>query len=92
MKSPIPDYLAHVLEKARANEGEAATDYIETLTKADTSKMAVALAMVDGNFYSAGDDNIEFSIQSISKSISKSFVYAIAIEDRQNTPSAISTS
>ena len=77
MKSPIPDYLNHVLEKARPNEGGAAADYIETLAKADTSKMAVALAMVDGNLYSAGDDHIEFSIQSISKS----FVYAIVIED-----------
>jgi glutaminase len=77
MKSPIPDYLNHVLEKARPNEGGAAADYIETLARADTSKMAVALAMVDGNLYSAGDDKIEFSIQSISKS----FVYAIAIED-----------
>ncbi|KAG9518000.1 glutaminase, partial [Aureobasidium melanogenum] len=77
MKSPIPDYLNHVLEKARPNEGGAPADYIDTLAKADTSKMAVALAMVDGNVYSAGDDKVEFSIQSIAKS----FVYAIAIED-----------
>ncbi|THY59778.1 glutaminase [Aureobasidium pullulans] len=77
MKSPIPDYLHHVLETARPNEGGAAADYIETLANADTSKMAICLSMVDGNVYSAGDDKIEFSIQSISKA----FVYAIAIED-----------
>lgn len=77
MKSPIPDYLNHVLETARPNEGGAAADYIDTLARADTSKMAVSLAMVDGNIYSAGDDKVEFSIQSISKA----FVYAIAIED-----------
>jgi glutaminase len=77
MKSPIPDYLSHVLETARPNQGGAPAAYIDTLAQADTSKMAVALAMVDGNVYSAGDDTVEFSIQSISKA----FVYAIAIED-----------
>ncbi|KAH6693413.1 glutaminase [Plectosphaerella plurivora] len=77
MKSPIPDYLDRVLDNARANEGGAPAAYIETLKNADTSRMAVALAMVDGNLYSAGDDTVEFSIQSISKA----FVYAIAIED-----------
>ncbi|KAL0935661.1 glutaminase [Colletotrichum truncatum] len=77
MKSPIPDYLNHVLEKARPNDSGAPADYIDTLARADTSKLAVALAMVDGNLYSAGDDQVEFSIQSISKA----FVYALAIED-----------
>ncbi|KAF4448374.1 hypothetical protein F53441_8182 [Fusarium austroafricanum] len=77
MKSPIPEYLNRVLENARPIESGHAADYIETLAKADTSKMAVALAMVDGQIYSAGDDDIEFSMQSISKA----FVYALAIED-----------
>ncbi|KAL2204487.1 glutaminase [Sarocladium strictum] len=77
MKSPIPDYLAAVLEKVRPIETGAPAGYIETLAKADTSKLAVAIAMVDGNLYSAGDDRVEFSIQSISKA----FVYALAIED-----------
>ncbi|CAI6088360.1 unnamed protein product [Clonostachys chloroleuca] len=77
MKSPIPDYLNQVLENARPNDSGAPANYIETLANADTSKIAVALAMVDGQIYSAGDDQVEFSIQSISKA----FVYAIAIED-----------
>ena len=63
MKSPIPDYLNFVLDNARANEDGEPAGYIETLAKADTSKMAVALAMVDGKVYSAGDDEVEFSIQ-----------------------------
>ncbi|KAF3357785.1 26S proteasome non-ATPase regulatory subunit 6 [Verticillium dahliae VDG1] len=67
MKSPIPDYLNQVLKNARDNEDGAPAAYIETLAKADTSRLAVALAMVDGNIYSAGDDEVEFSIQSISK-------------------------
>ncbi|KAF6814911.1 glutaminase [Colletotrichum plurivorum] len=77
MKSPIPDYLNRVLENARPIDSGAPAAYIDTLARADTSKMAVALAMVDGNLYSAGDDTVEFSIQSISKA----FVYALAIED-----------
>lgn len=77
MKSPIPDYLRQVLERVRPiNDGEPA-GYIDVLAKADTSKLAVALATVDGTIYSAGDDEVEFSIQSISKA----FVYAIAISD-----------
>ena len=63
MKSPIPDYLKVVLDNARANEDGAPAGYIEKLAQADTSKMAVALAMVDGKVYSAGDDEVEFSIQ-----------------------------
>src|ERR1700761_1184415 len=77
MKSPIPDYLKTVLEKVRPHEDGKPAQYIKTLANADTSKLAVALVMVDGNVYSAGDDQVEFSIQSISKA----FVYAIAIED-----------
>lgn len=77
MKSPIPDYLKQVLEHFRPQDGGAPADYIETLAKADTSRLAVALAMVDGQVYLASDDTVEFSIQSISKA----FVYAIAIED-----------
>jgi glutaminase len=78
MKSPIPDYLANVLNQVRPVETGAVADYIEALAEADPSKMAVALATVDGNLYSAGDDQVEFSIQSISKA----FVYALAIEDQ----------
>ena len=77
MKSPIPDYLRSVIEDARPNDAGAPASYIDVLANADTSKLAVALAMVDGEIYSSGDDEIEFSIQSISKA----FVYAIAIED-----------
>jgi glutaminase A len=77
MKSPIPDYLNVVLDKVRPIEDGTPAQYIKTLANADTSKLAVALVMVDGNVYSAGDDEVEFSIQSISKA----FVYALAIED-----------
>ena len=77
MKSPIPDYLKLVLEQVAPLEGGKAAQDIEALARVDTSKMAVAIATVDGTVYSAGDDVLEFSIQSISKA----FVYALAISD-----------
>ncbi|EME78552.1 uncharacterized protein MYCFIDRAFT_36907 [Pseudocercospora fijiensis CIRAD86] len=77
MKSPIPDYLNRVLDHARPDDSGAPAGYIDVLARADTSRLAVAIAMVDGTVYSAGDDEVEFSIQSISKA----FVYALAIED-----------
>jgi glutaminase len=76
MKSPIPDYLNLVLENARPIETGKPASYIDTLARADTTRMAVALATIDGNLYSAGDDRVEFSIQSISET----FVCALAIE------------
>jgi len=78
MKSPIPDYLNKVLDRVRDDTSGANADYIEALAKADPDKMAVAVATVDGQVYSVGDDDVEFSMQSISKA----FVYALAIEDR----------
>ncbi|MFS3128014.1 glutaminase [Nocardioides sp. Bht2] len=78
MKSPIPDYLAEVLgDSAHAVEG-AVADYIPELAKADPDRFGVALSTVDGVVYAAGDADVEFSIQSISKP----FVYALALADR----------
>ncbi|KAI9043757.1 glutaminase [Aspergillus affinis] len=77
MSSPIDSYLTSALNDARKdNSGELAS-YIDVLATADDSKLAAALATVDGNLYSVGDVNHEFSIQSISKA----FVYALAIKD-----------
>ncbi|KAF4119679.1 glutaminase [Geosmithia morbida] len=77
MKSPITEHLERVLELTRPVESGHVADYIDVLAQADDTKMAVALATVDGFVYSAGDDKVEFSMQSISKA----FVYAMAIED-----------
>lgn len=77
MKSPIPDYLNDVLEAVRPIDSGEPADYIEVLAKADTSRLAIALATVDGQVYAVGDHTIEFSMQSISKA----FTYGLAIED-----------
>ncbi|MFT3661479.1 MAG: glutaminase [Gordonia sp. (in: high G+C Gram-positive bacteria)] len=78
MRSPIPDYLASTLSDVRDDDSGAVADYIPELAKADPDRLAVAVAMTDGYLYEAGDTDVEFSIQSISKP----FVYALALADR----------
>lgn len=78
MRSPIPDYLAEALRSVQADQSGATADYIPELADADPERLAAALCTLDGHVYSAGDCAIEFSIQSISKP----FVYALALADR----------
>jgi glutaminase len=78
MRSPIPDYLAEVLGDVEPDTSGAPADYIPELAAADPDRLAVVLATVDGEFYGAGDVDVEFTIQSISKP----FVYALALADR----------
>lgn len=77
MRSPIPDYLAAVLEACEPDDGSVA-DYIPELAAADPDRLGICMATLDGAVYSAGDSNVEFTIQSMSKP----FVYALAIADR----------
>jgi glutaminase len=58
------------------DEGEVAT-YIPELSKADPSDFAICLVTVDGQVFSAGDWDKEFTIQSICKP----FAYQMALED-----------
>lgn len=78
MRSPVPEYLQEVLDDTRDLDGGAVADYIPELAKADPEAFGIALTTVEGRTYSAGDDEREFSIQSISKP----FAYAAALEDR----------
>jgi glutaminase len=65
------------LEYAGNTAGEVAT-YIPELGKADPAWFAVCVVTVDGHVYATGDSDHGFSIQSISKP----FVYGMALEDR----------
>ncbi|GAA1725833.1 glutaminase [Aeromicrobium alkaliterrae] len=71
------DYLAELLEICGEDDGEVA-DYIPELATADPDRYAIAIATLDGQVYSAGDADVEFTIQSISKP----FTYALAITDQ----------
>ena len=56
------------------HEGAVAT-YIPELGKANPDHFGICVMSVDGDYFEAGDCNVEFTIQSISKP----FVYAMAL-------------
>ncbi len=53
-------------------------DYIPELTKADPAWFGIALVTVGGEYFGVGDCGRSFTIQSLSKP----FVYALALQDR----------
>src|SRR4029079_9409410 len=59
------------------DEGAVAT-YIPELSRADPSWFGISVVTMDGHTYSVGDCDVPFTIQSISKP----FVYGLALEDR----------
>ena len=75
-RSPIPSYLTAILDEVRPITDGANADYIDGLRTADPEKLALAVCTRSGHLYSVGDDEYEFTIQSISKP----FVYAIALD------------
>lgn len=78
MRSPIPDYLTEVLGDVASDTSGAQAGYIPELAAADPERLGAVFATVDGEVYSAGDIDVEFTIQSISKP----FAYALALADR----------
>jgi glutaminase len=76
--SPIQAYLEGLHATfAALREGEVAT-YIPELAKADAEWFGICIATTDGHVYEVGDTRQLFTIQSISKP----FVYGLALEDR----------
>jgi glutaminase len=74
--TPIDAWLSDLIERVRRVEGGALATYIPELAKADPNALGIAVAMVDGTVYTAGDADRRFTIQSISKA----FVYAHALD------------
>lgn len=71
-------YLQSLHQKfASVKEGNLA-DYIPELTKANPDWFGITLVTVDGHVYQEGNSREQFTIQSISKP----FVFGIALEDR----------
>ncbi|MFA5885348.1 MAG: glutaminase A [Acidimicrobiia bacterium] len=76
-RSPVQQYLDRLYWTHRSvTDGDVAT-YIPELGKADPDWFAIAIATVDGEVYVTGDAELPFTIQSISKP----FVYGMALED-----------
>lgn len=78
MESPVRKYLHQLFNETTHMDGGELADYIPELAKADPNVFAIALTTIDGRTYSVGDDEREFTIQSISKP----FAYAAALTDR----------
>jgi glutaminase len=75
--SPIHDFLEALHQKcAGVNDGQVAT-YIPELAKANPDWFGICLVTANGAVYEVGDSRREFTIQSISKP----FVYGLALED-----------
>jgi len=76
--SPIQSYLDGLHRRyASLADGEVAS-YIPELSKADPAWFGICVATTDGRLYEVGDTRQPFTIQSISKP----FVYGLALEDR----------
>jgi glutaminase len=75
--SPIQDYLEELhAEFADVTEGKVAT-YIPELAKANPNWFGICIVTTNGTVYETGDACQPFTIQSISKP----FVYGMALED-----------
>lgn len=83
--SPIQDYLQSLHHSfASTTDGKVAT-YIPELAKANPDWFGICLVTATGNIYEVGDSRQPFTIQSISKP----FVYGLALED-QGRPQVLS--
>jgi glutaminase len=78
MTDPIGDVLRLLHERLAAVTGGEVATYIPELGAADPSWFGIALSTLDGHLYEAGDVHRQFTIQSVSKP----FVYALALADR----------
>src|SRR5260221_9489576 len=74
--SSLSQFLAQTHAALALEEGGAVADYIPELSKANPNHFGIALATTDGHIYEAGDTAASFTIQSISKA----FVFALALE------------
>jgi glutaminase len=71
------DYLQELEQQFRGIDTGEVADYIPELAKADPDWFGICIATTEGNIYETGDSRKEFTIQSISKP----FVYGLALED-----------
>ncbi|WP_009961105.1 glutaminase A [Verrucomicrobium spinosum] len=81
LSSPILDYLKSLHAKYISLDEGAVATYIPELAKADPSLFGICLVTADGQIYEVGDSQHSFTIQSISKP----FVYGMALEDKTRT-------
>ncbi|MEI9895790.1 MAG: glutaminase A [Chthoniobacter sp.] len=76
--SPISDQLEELHRKFLSITDGAVASYIPELLKANPEWFGICIVTTNGGIYEAGDSRQEFTIQSISKP----FVYGLALEDQ----------
>lgn len=75
--APIREVLRELHASLRNNDEGKVADYIPELAKADRRWFGISIATIDGQVFEVGDCQQSFTIQSISKP----FVYGLALED-----------
>jgi glutaminase len=76
--NPIERYLTGLHSRFKDLDDGAVATYIPELGNADPRWFGICVATADGHVYEVGDTRQQFTIQSISKP----FVYGLALEDR----------
>ena len=74
----LPDILKDLHRLYQPLKAGSVADYIPELAQANPDWFGITVVTVDGQVYTVGDTSIPFTIQSISKP----FVYGLALEDR----------
>lgn len=77
MKAPLQHCLEQCYNELVHDLSGNVADYIPELSKCDPDRFGISLATLDGHVYDIGDCYIPFTIQSISKA----FVFALALEN-----------
>ena len=75
--SPFHRYLRGLHSEVAKNHGGDVATYIPELARADPNWFGICVVTAAGNIYEVGDTQQPFTIQSISKP----FVYGMALED-----------
>lgn len=75
--APLREVLRELHARLAGNERGKVADYIPELAKADPRWFGIAVATADGQVFEVGDSRQPFTVQSISKP----FVYGLALED-----------
>lgn len=81
LESPIQDFIQDLHERFKSDTTGKIATYIPELAKANPAWFGICLVTSGGSVYEIGDCHQEFTIQSISKP----FVYGLALEDQGRT-------
>ncbi|WP_372405347.1 glutaminase A [Streptomyces luteireticuli] len=79
----VPDFpalvgdLRRIYQEVRADQGGAVATYIPQLARVDPDQFAISVCTVDGQRFSIGDADVNFCLQSVSKTVS----YCLTLEE-----------